>query len=346
MRSAPMRPETILMTVLSSVALVAITACDGSLSPQIRFQGNPFGSDSPSTQSSTPIGGGGGGGVGVPGAGGLGAFAGVDACSQSEADKFIRITLRNDIPNDFVHYFLIFVAFIDDGTGSGAVCADDIALYRANGYNIEVTAGDFLEFGNFCIEGPAMIRFHESGRFRNTSGTGLASAIAPAQGSISSFDTFFSSAGAQIPIPDEILWHNPGSGEGAALKVSVNDISPCGAVFTTFTPECEQDAFYYVTDDDIPSGGRTLGAGSFRRTPNEIQGTGCFAIGTNNPAQQLAFPGTPAEAAAENQFLRGGSITYVFIRDDQDPPIPQLVWEVRGPSGALVHSFDVRSGVN
>jgi hypothetical protein len=347
MRATPLRPNVLATALISSLSIVVLTACDGNLSSYLNYFGTPFGTSSSSGSTTTGTSSGGGFGVGTPTTitGSAGGLVGVDACSQPEASKFIRITLRNDIPTDTVHYFLAFIAFIDDGTGSGAVCEDDIALYRSNGYTIQLADGELREFGNFCITGPALIRFHESGRFQNTSGTGLASAIAPAQGSISTFDSFFTSAGATLPVPDQILWHNPGTGEGAALKVSINDSSPCAFLTNAGTPDCDQDAFYYVTDDDIPVGGRALGAGSFRRTPNEIQGTGCQAIGTNTVVQELAPAGTTTDGAGDNEFLRGGSITYVFIRDDQEPPIPQLVWQVRNANGALVHDFDVRTGV-
>lgn len=347
MRATPLRPSVLATALISSLSIVLLTACDGGLSSYLNFFGTPFGTSSSSGTSTTGTSSSGGFGVGSPTTvtGSAGGLVGVDACSQPEASKFIRITLRNDIATDTVHYFLAFIAFIDDGTGSGAVCADDIALYRTNGYNIQIADGDTLEFGQFCIVGPALIRFHESGRFLNTAGTGLASAIAPAQGSISTFDSFFTSAGATLPVPDQILWHNPGTGEGAALQVTPVSTSPCATQTTIFANDCEQESFYYVTDDDIPVGGRALGAGSFRRTPNEIQGTGCQAIGTANPFQELAPAGTTTDGAGDNEFLRGGSITYVFIRDDQEPAIPQLVWEVRNANGALVHEFDVRTGV-
>lgn len=349
MRTTPqsprLRPHVVLTTLLSSFAIVILTACDGGLSSILRTTGTPFGTSGSATNTPTSVG---GTGVGAPSSGSSSGsgVAGADACSQPEASKFIRLSLRNDVPNDYIHYFLVFIAYIDDGTGSGVVCQDDIALYRANGYNIEVGAGQLTEFGNYCITGPALIRFHESGRFRDTGGTSLASAIAPAQGTISTFDTFFTSAGATLPVPDVILWHNPGTGEGASLKVSVNDSTPCGSLSTSGTPDCSQDAFYYVTEDDIVTGGRALGAGSFRRTPNEIQGTGCFSLGSSSAFQELAPAGTTAANASDNEFLRGGSITYVFIRDDQEPAIPQMVWEVRNASGALVHEFDVRTGVD
>ena len=52
-----------------------------------------------------------------------------------------------------------------------------------------------------------------------------------------------------------------------------------------------------------------------------------------------------ATGANCNEFLRGGSINYAFVRDDVIPPFPQLVWRVTDQSGSIAHEFDPRAGV-
>lgn len=266
-----------------------------------------------------------------------------DPCDEPNARKFVRISMRN-LAEDFVHYFLVLVARIDDGTNDGAACEDDIALYTNFGYT-RIAAGNFQEFGSICIDGPALVYFHRGGQFRAAGGTQLASAIAPAQGTSPSFDAFFTSAGVQVPVPNDIIFHNPGSGEGASLKISRNILSPCSVITAAGDPICQQDGFYYVDDLDLLAGTTQLGLGSGRRVPAEIQDTGCSCLGLNEPAQQLAPSGATARTAQCNEFLRGGTIQYAFIRNDQNPAIPQLVWRVLDSGGSVVHAFDQRSGV-
>jgi hypothetical protein len=256
--------------------------------------------------------------------------------------------MRNLNPDDYIHYFFVLIAYVNgDAYPDGAVCPDDVDLYTSFGYR-EIPEEGSEEFGNYCIEGPALIYFHRSGQFRRGGGTGgseLASAIAPAQGTNATFDDFFTSGGASVPIPDQILFHNPGTGEGAALKISIGATSPCDAIFVSGEPDCAQDAFYYVDEADLMTGSAALGAGSGRRVPSEIQGTGCACTGFQDPFQVLAPSGTTASNAECNEFLRGGLIEYVFVRDDTNPPYPQLVWRVTDQSGAEVHGFDPRASI-
>jgi len=277
----------------------------------------------------------------------------VDPCAEPNVRKFVRISMRNLNPDDYVHYFLLLVAFVNSETyPNGAVCPDDVDLYMAF-YDEQVPEGARRPFGNFCIEGPALIYFHENGQFQRAGGAGteLASAIAPAQGTNATYDNFFDSAGALVPVPDLIIFHNPGTGGGATLKVSNNSLDPCAIVVGDIgDPECQQDAFYYVDENDLMAGSVNLGAGSGRRVPNEIQGTGCEcgAVGTYGTwvfqaAQVLAPSGVTASNARCNEFLRGGMIEYIFVRDDVDPPYPQLLWRVTDQSGSEAHAFDPRA---
>jgi len=273
----------------------------------------------------------------------------VDPCTESQARKFVKISMRN-ASSDYVHYFLVLVAFVNGTTyPDGGVCAADIPLYTAFGY-VSVPDGTARAFGNYCIIGPALFYFHDGGQFRTAGGTGttgLASAIAPAQGATPTFDSFFSSAGATVPVPDIILFHNPGTGEGAALKVSISSPSPCSAATTVgpTDPVCRQDAFYYVDQNDRLAGSTALGTGSGRRVPNEIQGTGCECLGVNEPFQVLAPSHVGASAANCDEFFRGGSIDYVFVRSDTDPPFPQLVWRVTDSTGGRAHDYDPRANI-
>lgn len=288
-----------------------------------------------------------GGSTGGDGDGGFfdgGGGASGDPCDEPLTRKFIEISMRNLDPRDHIHYFLALIAFVNGEVyPDGGVCPDDVPLYTNFGYT-EIPEGESQTFGNFCIFGPALLYFHESGRFRS-SGSTLASAIAPAQGTSATFDRFFSSAGARVPVPDVILFHNPGTGDGQNLRVSRPTLDPCALLATGGDPECQQDAFYYVDQNDLRAGSATLGAGSGRRVPSEIQGTGCECLGFQDAGQSLAPPGTRAANARCNQFLRGGRIEYVFIRDDRNPPIPQLVWRVTDASGALVRDFDSRVNI-
>jgi hypothetical protein len=301
----------------------------------------------------------GGTGVGSGGTGGMGGGSGTDRtptdpCLETQARKFIRVSMRNESPNEFIHYFVAFVAFVNDPNGQdgfidGGVCPNDLNLYRSNGYSIEILAGQQQDFGNYCITGPALIYFYQNGAFRQPGGTAgstnnLASAIAPAQGTAPTFDGFFTSAGAQIPVPDFILFHNPGTGEGARLKVSRNNPDPCGSAQNTGAANCLQDAFYYVDDTDLFLGSPTLGIGSARRVPNEIQGSSCQS-GLNFGYAVLAPSGISAANALDYEFLRGGKIEFVFIRDDQTPPFPQLLWKVTDSRGTVAHNFDPRAGI-
>lgn len=280
----------------------------------------------------------------------------LDPCSESNARKFVRISMRNDAPNDHIHYFFVAVAFVNgDIYPNGAVCPDDISLYTSFGYS-EITEGASQEFGTYCIDGPALLYFHRGGQFRSGGGGGastLGSAIAPALGASPTFDNFFVSGGHDIPVPNMILFHNPGTGEGGALQINPNDISPCDILITSAgVPDCQQDAFYYVDQFDLMSGSVSLGAGAGLRVPNEIQGTGCecgafvnFNGRSYQPAQTLAPSSASASAARCNEFMRGGVIEYVFVREDTNPPFPQLLWRVTDSAGAIANDFDSRANL-
>lgn len=272
--------------------------------------------------------------------------ANVDPCSETNARKFVRISMRNLASDAYIHYFLILIAYVNgDAYPDGAVCPDDVDLYTQHGYQ-EIPEGEAEEFGNYCIEGPALLYFHLNGQFRSGGGTGdtqLGSAIAPAQGTSPTYDNVFTSSGDQVPVPNVILFHNPGVGEGQYLKISPNSIGPCEIVILdSGIADCDQDAFYYVDESDIMVGTRVTGVGSGVRTPSEIQGTGCECTGFDNPHQELAPSGTGATDARCNQFLRGGLIEYLFVREDTNPPYPQLLWRVTDQSGTEVHDFDQR----
>jgi hypothetical protein len=250
---------------------------------------------------------------------------------------------------DYIHYFLVLVAFVQSDTfPDGTVCPEDIPLYTAFGY-VEIPEGQQQEFGSYCFPGPALVYFHRSGQFRTAGGASqLGSAIAPAQGSQATYDTFFNSAGATVPVPTAIIFHNPGTGEGAALKVSRNVSNPCGQIVgggTSGPSLCQQDAFYYVDEQDRLVGSTALGTGSGRRVPSEIQGTASECLGFDNGVQQLAPSNRTAASARCNEFLRGGRIDYVFVRVDTEPPFPQLVWRVTDAAGGIAHNFDSRAQV-
>lgn len=341
-------PKT--LCTLLALATIAVGGCVGARGPF----GGPFGTFGGSglADFGDENGGGGPGSPTTPSPGD-GATSD-DPCELTDRQKVVRISMRNYVETDYIHYFVAFVAFVHDaneenGFVNGAVCRNDLNFYRTNGYSIEVENGEEIVFGNFCIPGPALVYFHENGRFRSPGGSGtqgLASGIAPANGDLPTYDSFFGPAGAEIPVPNQILFHNPGTGEGAALKVSRNDSAPCSnANNQAGSPTCDQDAFYYVTEDDRPSGNPFLGLGSFRRVPAEIQGTGC-QFGLQDPFQELAPPTVTAATASDQQFLRGARINYAFIRQDVDPPIPQLLWQVTDSRGATVHDFDPRANID
>lgn len=279
-----------------------------------------------------------------------GSRTNIDPCSETNARKFIRISMRNLATDSYVHYFLVLVAYVNgEAYPTGAVCPDDIDLYTSWGYQ-EIPEGEAQEFGNLCVEGPALLYFHFSGQFRRAggaSGSQLASAIGPAQGTNATYDNFFTSGGATVPVPDRIYFHNPGAGEGAALQISWSSASPCGdaAAGVLIDSDCDQDSFYYVDESDLITGSVALGVGSGRRVPSEIQDSGCECLGFQRPYQSLAPSGTGASNALCNEFLRGGLIEYVFVREDTNPPYPQLLWRVTDQSGAEVHDFDSRGPV-
>lgn len=324
-----------------AAALVGTYGCGFANGP-IQFLGSPF----PTV----------GGNGGVTGPGGSGNFGGggglgsnnrapVDPCTVAQNMKFVRISMQN-ASEDFIHYFLVMVAFVNGQEyPDGGVCADDIDLYTSFGYEV-IPAGQSTGFGSYCITGPALLYFHDAGQFRlggGTGTTGLASAIAPAQGSSTTYDAFFNSAGQQVPVPDLIAFYNPGTGEGAALKIARDTTNPCADIPTAGDPLCQQDAFYYVDDVDRITGSTALGQGSGRRVASDIQGNACQCRGLTLPFQSLAPAGLSASGARCDEFFRGGRIDYVFIRQDSDAPFPQLLWRVTDSSGATAHNFDSRA---
>lgn len=321
----------------------AVSGCGGGSAQFFENFGTPY--------RNTTVGGTGGSGPGNTGtgSGGLGGTGGIiDPCDEAQLRKFVRISMRNASPDDFIHYFFVLVAFVQSDTfPDGTVCPDDIPLYTSFGY-VEIPEGQQQEFGSYCFPGPALVYFHRAGQFRSAGGANqLASAIAPAQGSQATYDNFFNSAGAIVPVPSAIIFHNPGTGEGAALKISRNVANPCAAIVGGGTGPglCQQDAFYYVDEEDRLVGSTALGTGSGRRVPSEIQGTACECLGFDTGVQQLAPSNRTAANARCNEFLRGGRIDYVFIRNDTNPPIPQLVWRVTDASGGIAHNFDSRAQV-
>lgn len=303
-------------------------------SPFFIFDPNAGGQNTTNTPSGTQTG----------SSGTIGGAAGTtDPCDEQQARKFVRIAMRNLNEVDNIHYFLVLIAFINgDRYPTGAVCVDDIAIYRSFGYE-EVLDGDEFPIGNTCVTGPALVYFHENGNYRAADGS-LASGIEPSRGTGATFDNFFTSAGALVPIPDRILFQNPGTGDGFDLKVAFTPNNPCTE--SVGVSQCGVDAFYYVDENDLPVGSTALGVGSSRRVPAEIQGTGCECRGSAEPFQVLAPSGTTASNAECNEFVRGGRIDYAFIRDDVTPPIPQLVWRVTDASGSVIHDFDSAANVS
>ena len=279
--------------------------------------------------------------------GGGGSFGGddrtnLDPCDESQARKFVRISMRNLVPDDNIHYFLALIALVNSATHpDGAVCPDDIPIYTAFGYR-EIVEGATASFGNYCIRGPALLYFHENGEFRAGDGS-LASGIEPSRGTGATFDQFFGSAGKLVPVPNQILFHNPGTGSGFQLKVAATPADACTT--SAVLSNCGQDAFYYVDDNDLPGGSTALGVGSSRRVPAEIQGTGCECGLAADGFQVLAPSNATASNANCNEFLRGGTINYAFVRDDLTPPFPQLVWQVTDGSASIAHEFDSRAGI-
>lgn len=330
--------------VAGGALLIAAAGCGGGmlLSPAgslFPYAGSTGTASGPSTSGRTP-----GGSSG-------GAITNTDPCDESQSRKFVRISMRNQA-DDHVHYFLILYATISTADTIGTVCPDDIALYTAFGYE-QIAEGELVEFGNYCFVGPGLLYFHRGGRFREGGSAGLASAIDPAQGSTPSYDAFFNANGAQVPVPSFILFHNPGTtAEGRALQVSTPDQSPCAAVSISVIsdPDCQQDAFYYVDQSDLRAGSTQLGAGSFRRVPDEIQGTGCECGSVSSGAWSTLAPSTATASNAGTSagcswFFRGGRIDYVFVREDTDPPFPQLVWRVTDSAGQRAHDFDSRANI-
>ncbi len=315
--------------------------CSGADATMALLTAGMFGRTSIATGGSDPN----RGDLGGPGALGGGGRATGDACDEPLDRKFVTISMRSLVEDDHVHYFLVLVAFVQGETyRSGAVCPDDVATYTRFGYT-QIPEGAEQAFGNFCFQGPALIYYHRQGRFRSAGGS-LESAIAPARGADASFDAFFTSAGARVPVPDLILFHNPGSGGGAGLLISRHRTDPCGDELFAGTGACAQDSFYYVSDEGIMAGSNALGNGSGRRVPNEIQGTGCECAGrSDTPFAVLAPSGASASDAECFEFLRGGRIEFVFIRRDQNPPIPQLLWRVTDSTGQVAHDFDSRADV-
>lgn len=327
-----------------AMSLLWSAGCGGSSSDYVQLFNTPLFGERTTTGTGTDN-------ISTPGSDFFsgGGRTNTDPCDEPQSRKIITISMRSYDTADYIHYFLALVAFVETDEFTGAVCQDDIAFYTSFGYEF-IPDGSAVPFGNYCISGPALLYFHGAGAFRGAGGSGdanLVAGIKPAQGTAPSFDNFFTSSGAQVPVPDLILWHNPGTGGGAQLKVSRSNPDPCstGTTVANVDTDCAQDAFYYVDSGDRFSGSNTLGLNSGRRTPNEIQGTGCEcgAFSATNFTQELAPSGTSAAQARCNEFLRGGRIDFAFIRDDLDPPIPQLLWRVTDAAGSVAHDFDPRA---
>ncbi len=342
--STTRRRVTMWVLALGLATGLGVAGCGGGGNAFQYLGGNPYplvgsttGTTVPGTTGRTP------GGTTTGQTGGF-----VDPCSLSQSMKFVTLSMRN-LATDFLHYFLVLVAHVNGiEYPDGAVCADDLALYTSFGY-ISIPAGQSRSFGNICITGPALYYFHRDGQFQTASGSAgqnLGSAIGPAQGTTPTFDTFFTSTGVTVPVPDQILFHNPGTGAGQSLKISRNTTEPCATqVVNVGDPACQQDSFYYVDDTDRIAGSTALGVGAGRRVPNEIQGTACQCQGISDPTQVLAPSNQSSLNVPCNMFFRGGRIDFVFVRQDTDPPFPQLVWRVSDSSGSRIHDFDSRSGV-
>jgi len=349
--------QAVLGAAAVMVLLAAIAGCGGGGS-YWEYMGNPYGEGTGGGGTTGP-----GGSATTPG-GQLGTVdrSHVDPCTEPLSRKFVTISMRNHC-QDYIHYFLVAIAFVDvdqtdpnatiptlDDTQfpDGAVCPADIPLYTQFGYQF-ISAGQRQAFGDYCIGGPALVYFHRAGQFRTIAGGGpmsLGSAIAPAQGTIPTYDEFFTSAGAQIPVPDLIMWHNPGTGEGGALKISSPRLNPCDPGQTpSGAAICERDAFYYVDEGDLMSGSRQLGPNSGRRVPREIQGTGCECNPLHGAYHILAPSRVTATGAACDEFFRGGRILFAFVRDDRTPAFPQLLWRVTDAAGSIAHDFDRRAGL-
>jgi len=265
-----------------------------------------------------------------------------DPCDEPLNRKFVTISMQNR-STSFIHYFFIAIARVRGDTfPGGAVCEEDVELYTQNGYQL-IPAGQRQPVGNYCVDGPALVYFHEQGEFRSGSGTdnaSLASAIGPAAGTNPTFDNEFSASGKRIPVPQFIIFHNPGTGGGASRLIGRLLDDPCsqnpGVEGTVNT--CRADAFYYVRSDGRLDGSASFGQGAGRRNPTEIQGTGCECGAFSNFDNSIQELGT--DQLECNQFGRGGQIEYVFLRDDQIPAVPQLLWRVTESSGTIVHDFD------
>jgi hypothetical protein len=332
------------LLILGASALAAITAgCAGGFQNGFDLLGFPIFS----VVSGTQPGGGGGGGTDT-GDGGFfddGSRQNLDPCEESEDRKFVTISMRSLVQTDIVHYFLILIAFPQSNTvfsEQAAVCDEDLSLYTSFGYT-EVAGDQVVQIGDFCFPGPLLFYFHEAGAFRNPNGE-FASAIGPALGTQPTYDNFFTSSGAMVPVPNVILFHNPGTGQGAALKISRNRQS-CAPDAIAGDPDCNQDSFYYVDDNDRLAGSAALGSGSGRRVLSEVQGTGCECGSFDFPFTVLAPSGATGSTVNCNEFVRGGRIDYVFIRDDRNPPIPQALWQVIDEQGSTIQEFDPRADI-
>lgn len=344
-------PRPVILSTLSSVVFGGLilglaVGCGGS--SLLRSIGTPFPLPAGVSNTPTPA----SSGRSAGGTSGASSRSDSDPCDETQNRKIIFLSMRN-LTDDYIHYYLLLIAFIDDPTTDdveGAVCEDDIPLYTSFGYQL-VPEGTSIPFGNVCIPGNSLYYFHENGQFQGA-GQGLASAIAPAAGSTATYDTYFNQSGRQVPVPDRIIFHNPGtSAEARALKVAESSVNPCAVVINDVgDPECEQDGWYYVDEFDFPAGSRPTGsdgveAGIYVRYPADIQGTGCACNLGNIPYSQLAPSNAAASDALCNEFLRGGRIDYVFVRDDTEPPFPQLVWRVTDSNGTRAHDFDPRANV-
>jgi hypothetical protein len=334
-------------TLLSGLVVASLLGCAGGGGSDLwDIWGTPYSITRTGGSTSGP------GSTGrVPGSGSGSGSTAVEPCAETQARKFVTISMRN-YATDYIHYFLVLIAYVDDPATSeveGAVCSTDVDLYTAAGYTL-VAAGSTREFGNFCIVGPALYYFHRAGQFKGAGTTGLAAGIGPAQGTSPTYDGYFGANGHSMPVPDRILFHNPGTSvEARALKFSTSYSAPCSSIsIGTIDPDCEQDAFYYVDENDLRAGPALpldTPSGSSVRFPAQIQGTGCQCGVSNEPWAVLAPVGRTAATAQCNEYFRGGRIDFAFVRDDTEPPYPQLLWRVTDGSNSRVHDFDARARI-
>lgn len=229
-----------------------------------------------------------------------------DTCDLNGTRKVFNSFSLVNVSQQRVNYSMTFVA--SAGTG-GWVCAADLQDYLNAGYraipldtrtNTATIGCDPVPL----LQGTQLLALQLTGQIQADTSAGNGQlAAAPLNGS------------ARIPIPELIV---------------------LGDNTTNFLCQgsnaCTQGGFIYT--DQV---GNLIN----KATANRSQGTICNARVGNLPEWRLFDPSFADLQASAFQYVAGAQVQVVILdrASNNDPATNQVVWQVRGSDGTLIHAF-------